>query len=190
MRDEVDQADKFAGISSDAVQAATGKTWSEWFAVLDAAGAQAMPHPQIARTLQEQHGVPDWWCQMVTVGYEQARGLRQVHQKTDGFTANGSKTFSAPVAILYEAWADEARRALWLPGAELIVRKATSDKSMRITWRDGTNLDVDFYEKGTAKSQVSLQHSRLPDAETASIMKAYWREALERLQAVLKEQAG
>jgi hypothetical protein len=186
----MDQTDKFAGISSDAVQATTGKTWGEWFAVLDAAGAQALPHPQIARYLQEQHGVPDWWCQMVTVGYEQARGLRQVHQKADGFTANGSKTFSAPVAILYEAWADETRRALWLSGAELIVRKATSDKSMRITWRDGTNLDVDFYEKSPAKSQVSLQHSRLPDAETASSMKAFWKEALGRLQVALKEQAG
>ena len=70
------------------------------------------------------------------------------------------------------------------------MRKATSGKSMRITWRDGTNLDVDFYEKGPAKSQVSLQHSRLPDAETASIMKAFWKEALGRLQVALKEQAG
>jgi len=179
------QDDKIAGIGSASVQAKTGKTWDEWFAVLDAAGAQAMPHPQIARYLQEQHGVPDWWRQMVSVGYEQARGLRQPHQKTDGFTANGSKTFSVPVATLYAACADEARRALWLPGAALTVRKATSDKSMRITWHDGTNLDVDFYEKNAAKSQVSLQHSRLPDAETAAAMKAYWADALERLISTL-----
>ena len=64
--------DKYAGVGSEAVQAKTGKTWAEWFAILDAADAQTMSHPRIARYLQEEHSVPDWWCQMVTVGYEQA----------------------------------------------------------------------------------------------------------------------
>ena len=34
---------KQAGISSDAVKAKTGKRWEEWFAILDAAGAQSLP---------------------------------------------------------------------------------------------------------------------------------------------------
>jgi hypothetical protein len=35
---------KAAGISDAAVQAKTGKTWTEWFAILDQAGAAAWPH--------------------------------------------------------------------------------------------------------------------------------------------------
>jgi uncharacterized protein YndB with AHSA1/START domain len=182
----MDQMDKYAGVSSEAVQAKTGKNWAEWFAILDAAGAQAMPHPQIAYYLQEQHGVPDWWCQMVTVGYEQARGLREVHQKTDGFTANGSKTLAVPIAALYDAWADDTRRAAWLGEVGLTVRKATPDKSLRIAWSDGSNLDVNLYAKGEGKSQVSIQHSKLPDAETAARMKAFWGAALDRLKAYVE----
>jgi uncharacterized protein YndB with AHSA1/START domain len=182
----MDATEKIAGLSSTAVQAKTGKTWDEWFAVLDAEGAQAMSHPQIARYLAERHGVPDWWSQMVTVGYEQARGLRQVHQKTDGFTANASKTLAVPLATLYEVWADEARRNSWLGEASLTIRKATPNKSIRITWGDGARLDVDFYARGEGKTQVSLQHSKLPDAEAAATMKAYWAEVFERLKVFLE----
>jgi uncharacterized protein YndB with AHSA1/START domain len=180
------ESDKYAGVGNEAVQAKTGKTWAEWFAVLDAADAQTMSHPQIARYLQEEHSVPDWWCQMVTVGYEQARGLREVHQKTDGFTANASKTLGVPLTVLYDAWADEDKRAAWLSEVGLTVRKATPDKSLRITWRDGSNLDVNLYAKGEEKSQVAIQHSKLPDAEAAALLKAFWGSALGRLEAFLE----
>ncbi len=102
-------AEILAGVSSAAVQRATGKTWAEWLAILDAVGARQMAHPDIALYLSREQGVPDWWCQMVTVGYEQARGLRAVHQKTDGFTANASKTIGVPVARLFAAWTDDGQ---------------------------------------------------------------------------------
>ena len=37
---------KTAGISDEAVAAKTGKTWAEWIAVLDSAGAGKMDHKQ------------------------------------------------------------------------------------------------------------------------------------------------
>jgi hypothetical protein len=61
-------------LSDAAVQAKTGKTWQEWFAVLDAAGARAMDHQSIAAYSYQQLRLPGWWAQMVTVAYEQARG--------------------------------------------------------------------------------------------------------------------
>jgi hypothetical protein len=177
------ESDKYAGVGSEAVQARTGKTWVEWFAILDAADAQTMSHPRIARYLQEEHSVPDWWCQMVTVGYEQARGLRKAHKKTDGFAANASKTLSVSLVVLYDAWANEGKRAAWLGEVGLTVRKATPDKSMRLTWGDGSTVDVGFYAKGEAKSQVAIQHSKLPDAEISARQKTFWSAALDRLQA-------
>src|ERR1700752_4374658 len=71
---------RYAGVGSDAVLRATGKAWDEWLKLLDRAGAKKMPHKDIALMLSRQFKVPDWWSQMVTVGYEQARGLRKAYQ--------------------------------------------------------------------------------------------------------------
>ena len=59
-----------ARISDEAVSAATGKHWSEWFAVLDEEGAVRMKHANIARLVRERHVASDWWAQTITVEYE------------------------------------------------------------------------------------------------------------------------
>jgi hypothetical protein len=60
-------------------------------------------------------------------------------------------------------------RAAWLPDPGFQVTKATPNRSLRAIWVDGASrLDVDFYVKGEAKSQVSLQHGKLPSAEAAA----------------------
>ena len=57
-----------AGMSDKAVREKTGRTWPEWVAVLDRRGAATMPHPEIARIIHEDCGLPGWWAQTVTVG--------------------------------------------------------------------------------------------------------------------------
>ncbi len=64
-----------AGMSDDAVKAATGRDWAHWRRHLDAAGAAELAHIDIARLLYND-GVPGWWSQMVTVGYERKIGKR------------------------------------------------------------------------------------------------------------------
>lgn len=174
-------------MSDVAVQAKTGKTWPEWFALLDAAGATSMTHPQIVAYLREQ-GVGAWWQQAVTVAYEQERGLRARHQMADGYQIGGNKTIAVPVGAVFDAWGDETIRAQWLPDP-LTIRKATPDRSLRITWSDGTSVDVMLTPKGEAKTQISLQHNKLRDAAQAEAMKAYWSAALTRLKALLETTA-
>ena len=174
-------------MSDSAVQAKTGKTWAEWFALLDAAGAKKMDHKQIVAVLTEQHNVDAWWRQTVTVNYEQARGLRAKHETATGFQVGASRTISAPVSRLFQAWKDARTRARWLPETGLTIRKSTPDKSLRITWSDGvTHLDVELYPKGDAKTQVTIQHSKLPNAAAVTRFKAFWAAALDRLKALLE----
>lgn len=176
-----------AGISTEAVRAKTGKGWAEWIAILDEAGAKEMAHKDIAIYLSQKQGVPDWWSQMVTVGYEQARGLRGKHQKPEGYQISRSKTMAAPAAQLYAAWADKRKRTRWLKDS-LTIRTATPDKSLRILWGDGqTSLDVSFYPKGEGKCQVVVQHSKIVNAKTAEKLKVYWAEALNDLQTYILE---
>jgi|SRR5579864_2945663 len=174
-------------MSDEAVLAKTGKTWSEWFAILDAAGAKTMSHQEIVAVLSEKHKVGSWWRQMVTVSYEQARGLRELHQKPGGYSISVTKTIDTPVARLYKAWEDDRTRGAWLPETPFVIRKATANRSMRITWTDGkTNLDVGFFPKGDSKCQVAVQHDKLPNAKACEKMKKYWSQALGRLKEVLE----
>jgi uncharacterized protein YndB with AHSA1/START domain len=179
--------DIYAGIGSDAVEAKTGRTWAEWIAALDKAGAADWPHKRIAEHVHDEFGCPGWWSQMVTVGYEQAKGLRVKHQTATGYNANASKTIAVPVAKLYKAWSDPKVRDKWLVGAKkMVVRKATPNKSMRITWTDGkTSLEVGFYPKGAGKSQVAVQHSKLSSVKDVEMMKKCWRGALDKLESQL-----
>jgi hypothetical protein len=167
--------------------AKTGRSWAEWIAALDAERAHSLPHAEIAAHLKTHHGLGDWWSQMVTVGYEQAKGRRAAHQKPEGYSATASKTLAVPLPRLWAAW-QEPESARWLGEPALAVRKATPQKSLRITWLEESrpsSLDVNFYAKGPAKSQVTLEHSKLPDAESVARLKAYWAERLGRLQELL-----
>src|SRR6185295_15856082 len=123
-------------MSDIAVKAKTGKNWKDWFSILDKAGARKMNHQEIVKLVSEKYDVGPWWRQMVTVTYEQARGLREKHQKPAGYQISVSRTVNAPLAKLYKSFANAKSRSSWLGENGLIVRTATLDKSMRVTWND------------------------------------------------------
>jgi len=174
-------------MSDDAVKSKTGKTWKQWFAVLDRAGAKKMSHQEIVKFLNSEHEVGPWWQQMVTVTYEQQSGLRKAHQRPEGYQISVSRTLNVPLRSAYQAFANEKRRDDWLEEEGLAIRKATPNKSMRVTWKDGkTSLEIYFTEKAAEKTQVVVQHSKLADAKAAAKMKAYWGRKLDRLQAALE----
>ncbi|HSN20914.1 MAG TPA: SRPBCC domain-containing protein [Usitatibacter sp.] len=178
---------RLAGVGTEAVMRATGRPWSEWLAVLDRAGARAMAHKDIAGLLSRRFGVRDWWSQMVTVGYEQARGLRAAHERADGYAATASRTVDAPVARLFDAWSDAQARSRWLLEAPVEVRRSVDGKSLRMTWQSGGSaIDVRFQPRGPGKSQVAVEHARLPTAASARTQKAFWSAALDRLKALLE----
>ena len=174
-------------ISDDAIRARTGRGWEEWFDVLDESGAIDKAHPDIARWLREEQGMDGWSSQSVTVSYERARGMRAVGEHADGFAVTASKTVAVPVERLFDAFVDESLRSSWLSDGGLRERSANKPKNARFDWGDGqTRVVVGFDSKGEAKSTVGLAHEKLPDAEEADRMKAYWRERVATLKEVLE----
>jgi uncharacterized protein YndB with AHSA1/START domain len=174
-------------ISDSAVQRKTGKTWKEWFSILNAAGARSMSHKEIVALLNQKHALEPWWQQMVTVAYEQVHGLRKKHERPSGFEISVSRTIAAPASVLHKAWQDKRTRERWLPGEKFTIRRATENHSLHITWSDGnTTVVVNFYPKGDAKCQVTVQHGRLTNARGAARMKAYWSQALDSLKSTLE----
>ena len=181
--------DTGAALTSDeAVLGATGRSYEDWFRVLDEADMSSQGHGEIAGALTGEHGVDSWWAQTITVGYERARGLRPAHGGRDGlFSVSASKTIDVPVERVFEAFVDEELRERWLPDGELRERTSQPGRSARFDWGDGTTrVNVGFDPKGDARSQVAVAHERLADAEAADEMKHYWRERLTTLRALLE----
>ncbi len=175
-----------AGMSDGKMKEKTHRTWKEWTDALDRHEAHRMEHRAIADLLHTTFKVGDWWAQMVAVGYERIKGLRARGQRRDGtYEANKSRTFNVPVSELFKAWADSATRRRWLDATGVKVRTATAPKSLRLGWDDGSIIAVGFLDKGKGKSAVAVQHTRLPDRETAERLKAYWSEQLTALGKVL-----
>ena len=173
-------------MSDAAVAAKTGKNWAEWFAVLDAAGAQQLDHKHIVAVLAEQHAVAPWWRQMVTVQYERARGLRAKHETTGGFQVSASRTITAPSAAVFQAWADARTRARWLPEAASVQpMSVTAERRVSLAGPGESRIEVRLVAKNAARTQVTVQERKLANATAVKRRKAYWAAALDALQARL-----
>jgi uncharacterized protein YndB with AHSA1/START domain len=180
-----------AGMSDETIAAKTGCTWEQWVGHLDYFGAADKPHREIVDHVHEKFGIPGWWAQGVTVGYERIRGLREIGQRRGGsYEATKSKTIAVPVGRLYAAFADAKARKRWLGDVALVVRKATPEKSVRITWDDGTSVEAGFYPKGAEKSMVAVTHTKLPDRARADELKRFWKERLDALAEQLAGSSG
>ena len=170
-----------AGISDAAVRARTGKEWPEWFALLDAARGTEIGHKALVALLGKQPRVGPWWRQMIAVAYEQERGLRERHQTPSGFQLNASRTLGASAEETFRAWADDAERAQWLGDEALTIRKAVSPGSLRITWGDGTAVEVTIQSRGPGRCRVVVDHRRLADGRAVANLKRFWAGALDAL---------
>jgi len=173
---------------SDAVvKARTGRDWAAWFRMLDRAGASRLRHRQIAEILSTRHKVPGWWCQMLTVEYERARGLRARHQTAAGYSVSVSKTLATRLGNVYSATARPGERRKWFPRGAFEASSQTRDRYFRGRWKQDARLEIGFYARGSGKSQIAVQVSRLARKGDVEPVRQAWKSALGKLQALLKE---
>lgn len=203
-------------VSSDAVKRATGMSWDKWIAVLDRAGAAKMEHKDIARLLKDQ-GLVDspWWQQMVTVGYEIAKGLRvEGETKYAGFEIGVSKTLPISPKQAWELITTRPGRDAWLgPIARLRfakgvkyrttdgttgeIRSVTPGKALRLTWQPAvwstpSTIGIHVVPAG-AKTSIRFHQEKLANAKIRTQMRRQWKktlDALERMSAPAKAPKG
>ncbi|MFZ0391150.1 MAG: DUF4287 domain-containing protein [Calditrichia bacterium] len=174
---------QWAGAGDEAVKQSTGKTWQQWFDLLNNAGAVKMSHREIVDYLKTNFDLSPWWQQNVTVGYEQSQGLREKHQRPDGFEISRSKTINAPVDKLFALWKDGILRGSWLKEPGISITTENVNKNLRFRWVDGeTTGEARFTEKGEEKTQVTVQHFKLKDGRMAAQMKEFWAANLNNLK--------
>jgi hypothetical protein len=184
-KEEAPDYEALSGMKNAVLKEKTGRDWPEWVKVLDAFDAAKKPHRDVAQYVHSL-GVPDWWSQGVTVGYERIRGLRAIGQRRSGsWEASKSRTFAVPVDTLFEAFANARKRAKWLTGAKVTVKSSSANKAMRIAFEDGTSAVFGFIPKGDAKSAVAVQHMKLPDKAAVENSKKFWSERFDALATML-----
>lgn len=164
---------------------AAGRTYAEWFGLLDAWGAPGREFQAISSWLRESHQLSAWWAQKLIVEYEQARGIRPAGVRKDGtFTVGASKTVNVGVSRLYGAVL--AERSSWLPDLSLRERTSRASKSARFDCADGTRVSFTFEAKGADKSALAVEHELIPDPERAEELKAFWQQRLAVLKTTLE----
>ena len=177
---------KLAGKSDATIKAKTGCDWKRWVNALDYAGAITWPHRQIVQYVVDKFDIDGWWAQTVTVGYERIKGRRAIGQRVDGsYEATKSKVFAVPLTRVYRAFVDTRTRRRWLTDVDPSMRTASPRKYVRMQWPDQTSVVVGFTKMPSGKTQVAVQHAKLPDKATATRWKTYWGERLGALAELL-----
>lgn len=182
------------GITEESVLKKTGHGLDHWFGVLDAFGGMTQGHTAMAAHLYNEHGVPGWHSQGITVAYERARGLREANQACTGkFQVTVSKTVPGTVAEVVDA----LKTTAWLEGADPGLAQALDaafrgDKPrevktkgsdyawLRFPW-DGNTVEIRITGKPTGASVVA-DNKDLPEPALVEQRRAQWRAALEGLQ--------
>jgi hypothetical protein len=173
-------------MSDLAVIAKTGKSWDQWFTLLDKAGAAKLDHKSIVKLVAEKGDAGPWWRQMVTVEYERSRGLRFKHQTVSGFSVSVSKTMACDVAVLYVATADAKRRKKWFPSGDMKVSSQTENKYFRAGWNGDARLEINFYAKPGGKAQITVQVNRLAKKSDVERERVLWKLALAKLESLVR----
>ena len=169
-------------MSDDSIRKGTGRSWDDWFRRLDAWGATARTHTEIARHVRDTEGIDGWWAQSVTVGYEWARGMRDRHETPGGYQVSVTKTIAATADDVWRDFVEPARRNRWLAPGTLRTRPGTGTvgRSARFDAVDGRLVHIWIEAKGD-RSSVAVTCERLAGPDEVSAQRAVWRERLGHL---------
>ena len=181
----------------------TGHGLDHWFAVLDRFSKGKKDHTGAARHLSEDHAVPMWYCQGITVAWERARGHRVLNQSCDGdFQVSVSRVVPVGLPELIRLVGDAKERARWLKDADpTLVRALTAaftagrSKGLRLAnpkrarlryrWEPGV-VEIAWSHGRAARATIVAANMELPDLAAVERRRALWRDALDGLRAYLK----
>jgi len=168
------------GISFATIEDATGKSWDEWLKLFESIGAKDLTHKEIANRIYELGAAPAWWCQMVTVAYEQHIGRRVPGQTCAGkYAISVTKTLTGTIDEALERWLAFVATSDPFSGIELSRGPEVSRTEKWRYWRcglgDGSRVNVNIYQKAPSKAALSCQHEAIETEDEAEAWRARWK---------------
>ncbi|GMV88926.1 MAG: hypothetical protein AMXMBFR81_18570 [Chthonomonas sp.] len=193
-------------LTDEACKAATGKTFADWFAELDAMDALKKGRRDTVNHIYAQHTDP-WWPTTIAAAYEAHKGVVKKDGLLEGYTVCCTKTIAAPVSKVFAAWTDTATFAEMFgdngrqdvreggtiacdAGCKGTFTRIRTDKDLRFTWEHPgitapVTIDVQFSDN-KGKCLMNVMPSRIQTRGEADGLRAAWGEALTRLKAIVE----
>lgn len=176
--------------STAGIEETSGRSWENWVALLDEAGAEKLKHSEIAtlsyENMPEHVSNRGWWAQGVAIAYQHQKGLRVPGQSSAGdFSANASKTLPGDKDVALSRWLEVVDGREEFGEVPLEEEPTTSSTEKWRYWRaalaDGSRVSVTISEKPGGKSTLAVQHSKLESAGDIDRWKPVWKEILNQL---------
>jgi hypothetical protein len=169
-------------ISPEAIESGTGRSWDEWLNFFTSIGAENLTHQEIVERAAES-GAPPWWCQMVTVTYEQHIGRRRPGGDGNGaFNVSANKTVELAMDDALARWSELVGDRDEFDGVAISRGPDTSSTDKWRYWRcglaDGSRVVVNISAKSPTKSAVSVQHEKLESEDLVEHWREYWKTML------------
>ena len=106
------------------------------------------------------------------------------------FAVRASRTIAATAADAFGAWTDGRRRARWLAGVRINIRRTAAPSSIRLTCvDDASEIEVRIAPAGRAKCSVVVDHTNLASGQIVAERRHCWKEMLGALKHYLEEPA-
>lgn len=194
-------------VVSDAnVKKETGKSFAEWWKVLDDFGGPAKGRREIGNHLYGELKVDAWWSATLQVEYERHKGVVEKDGRGKGYTICATKSVKAPPERCWEMFESGKALDAWFGPKNVLDLKAggslsngdgnaadvkgvTPGKTIRLVWKDpsapGTPVEVKL-QPAAGKTTVMVTHDRLQTREEADGLRAAWGEALDRLKKLVE----
>lgn len=186
------------GLSDAKSREKTGHGLDHWFDVLDRFAGVEKGHTASARHLYDDHSVPGWYAQGITVAYERARGVRAVNQRCDGeYEVSVSKVAVTTTADVVKALTTARGRKRWITGVDPALAKALargvdapSSKGFvvradgqgrfRYKWGD-TIVQLYLLPKPGGKLTIVISNNKLADGAMVEQRRVLLRTALDAM---------
>jgi uncharacterized protein YndB with AHSA1/START domain len=184
-------------------KAETGKTFSEWFEVLDSVDGIKIGRRESCVKMGIWSTQP-WWATTIYVAYEKHKGVVKKDGMAEGYTICVTKNINAPVEKTYATWADPAKFAEIFgdsakqsleeggtltcdAGVKATFTRVRPNKDLRFTWEHPgctAPLTVDLqFQDNKGKTLMNAMTSRIQTREETDGLRDAWTAVLNKLKA-------
>lgn len=191
-------------ISDKRVLEKTGRSWEEWFALLDEGNVISLSHADAVKWLEEQNLISHaWWQQTIIGEYEIARSKREVGEnEKKEFQASTQKIFDMDVKRTWDFLVNHPARTRWLgtvnelplvkgatftteEGLHCEVRGVKEENYIRLRLIENddphpTTLTVSLIPSGD-RTSIRFMHQKLRSQRERMDKTGHWASMLRRL---------